>query len=336
MSRQRRIPTPSWEKDRGISGGLSGSRLQVLAAVAAALLVVAAVAVIGLGFLSDYLEDRDRPNSTALRVGDTEFTVRDFSNRAKMYVTEIGGTSNLQIVLPSVSGFMQEQVLLLKYANEKEVSATDDEVKAEIATLLGIEATDPAFDQRLTEELQKTGLTDAQYRDYARGRVLKKKMQDKFQTELPATVNSVRYRQIIVSDEALANDLKDQIEAGGDFVALAAANSTDSTTKDKGGDMGWTPEGFLPEAQDSLLFGIDVNQVVVVPSGSSFYVYQVTEQDPARAIDDDKKPTLAQTDYREWLDGKTEAETIEDEMSLTDGNVDKIRWVISDAGLTER
>jgi parvulin-like peptidyl-prolyl isomerase len=335
MSRQRRIPTPSWEKDRGISGGLSGSRLQVLAAVAAGLLVVVAVAAIGFGFLSDYLEDRDRPNTTALKVGDTEFTVRDFSNRARMYVTEIGGTSNIQIVLPSVSGFMQEQVLLLKYANEKEVSATDDEVKTEIATLLGIEATDPAFDQRLAEELESNGLSDQQYRDYARGRVLKDKMQDKFESELPATINSIHYRQIVVSDEALANDIKDQVEGGADFAALAAEHSTDSTTKDTGGDMGWAPEGFLAEAQDSLLFGLDLNQVVVYPSGSSFYIYQVTEKQD-RAIDEEKKPTLAQTAYREWLDGKTEAETIEDEMSLVDGDVDKIRWVIDHAGLTSQ
>ena len=97
--------------------------------------------------------------------------------------------------------------------------------------------------------------------------------------------------------------------------------------------MGWAPEGYLAASQDSLLFGLDLNQVVVFPSGSSFYVYQVTEKED-RAIDEEKKPTLAQTAYREWLDGKKEAEDIKDEMNLTDGDVDKIRYVIDHAGLT--
>jgi hypothetical protein len=336
MSRQRRIPTPSWEKDRGIGGGLTTSRLQLFAAIAAGLLVVAAAAAIGLGYLFSYLEDRDRPNTTAVQVGDTRFTVRDFTNRVKMYLTEVPGTTNFQIVIPTVSGYMQEQVLLLKYASEKNVSATDDDVKAEIASLLGIEATDPSFDQRLAEELEKTGLTDQQYRDFARGRVLKDKMQQQFESELPATIESVHYRQIVVADRALADDIKRQVDSGGDFTALAAEHSTDSTTKDKGGDMGWAPRGFLAESQDDLLFSLDLNQVVVIPSGSNFYIYQVTEKDPARPIDEEKKPSLALANYREWLGNKTEAENIVDDVNLTDGDADKILYVIDNAGLTRQ
>ncbi|MEK7248037.1 MAG: peptidylprolyl isomerase, partial [Chloroflexota bacterium] len=261
MSRQRRIPTPSWEKDRGITGGISASRLQMLAAGAAALLVLAAFAAIGFGFLSDYLEDRDRPNTTAIKVGETEFTVRDLTNRAEMYVAQIGGTSNYQIIIPTVASQLAEQGLLLKYANEKSVSATDDEVKEQIATLLGITITDPNFDQRLQEELTKTGLSDQQYHDMARGNVLRKKLTDQFATDLPTTIDSINYRQIVVADQVKADDIKAQIEAGGDFAALALENSTDTVTKDKGGDLGWAPKGFINTSLAELLFSLDVNQV---------------------------------------------------------------------------
>lgn len=334
MSRQRRIPTPSWEKDRGITGGISASRLQMLATGAAALLVLAAFAAIGFGFLSNYLDDRNRPDSTAIKAGDTEFTVRDFTNRAKMYVTQIGGTSNYQFIIPTVASQLAEQALVLKYANEKSVSATDDEVKEQIATLLGITITDPNFDQRLQEELTKTGLSDQQYRDMARTNVLKTKLNEQFTTELPATIDSIKYRQIVVANQAKADEVKAQIEAGGDFAALALENSTDTVTKDKGGDLGWAPIGFLNTSLNDLLFTLDVNQVVTFAGQSSVTVYQVTEKDPARAIDDDKKATLANQNYQKWLTEKRDAETIVDEMDLNTGNGDKIRYVIDNAGLT--
>jgi len=334
MSRQRRIPTPSWERDRGITGGLSGTRIQVLAAGLAALLVVAALAAVGFGFLYDYLQDRNRPNTTALRVGDTEFTVRDFTNRAKMYITELGGSTQAQLIIPGTSGFLTEQAILLKYAGEKEVSATDDEVKAKIAELLGIDVADANFDQRFQEELTKTGLSEDQYRDYARYKVLKKKMDEKFKAELPPTAESVHYRQIVVADQTIADDIKAQVEAGGDFAALAAQHSTDTTTKDKGGDKGWTAKGVLPESQDSLLFSLDVNQVVTSASGNSVVVYQVVEKDPAHPLDDASKPTLATANYRKWLDEKKKSVTVKDEMDFSNGNSEKIRYVIEHAGLT--
>ncbi len=335
MARQRRIPTPSWEKDHGIGGGFSGSRLQVLAAIGAALLVVAALGAIGFGFLYDELRERDRPNTTAIQVGDTRFTVRDFTNRAKMYVTEFT-TTNYQVVVPSVSVSIQEQVVIIKYAGEKNVSATDDDVKAEIAKLLGIEATDPNFDQRLSEELTKTGLSDQQYRDYARGRALQGKLKEQFKTDLPATAESVHYRQILVPDQALADEIKAEIDAGGDFVALAAQHSTDTATKDTGGDKGWAPLGFLPDNQEELFFSLDLNQVVTIPAqgGTAVYVYQVTEKDAEHPVDEDKKDTLAQQNYNEWVAEKIEAEDVDDQMDFTNGNFDKIRYVINNAGLS--
>ncbi|TNE85816.1 MAG: hypothetical protein EP330_24580 [Deltaproteobacteria bacterium] len=57
---------------------------------------------------------------------------------------------------------------------------------------------------------------------------------------------SVRYakaqvhaKHILVKDAALAASLKEQIDGGADFDALAKEHSVDPGTKDKGGDLGW-------------------------------------------------------------------------------------------------
>ena len=56
----------------------------------------------------------------------------------------------------------------------------------------------------------------------------------------------MHYRQIQVADQATADDLKAQIDGGADFAALAAANSTDTATKDSGRRRGlgaaWLPQ----------------------------------------------------------------------------------------------
>jgi foldase protein PrsA len=333
MSRQRRIPTPSWEKDHRL-GGFGGTRLQIFAAVGVALLVLLAVGAVGYGFLSNYLDDLHRPDTTALKVGDTDYTVGYFTNRSKMYIAQIGGTSNYQIIIPSVLSQLTEQAIDLSHASEKNASATDDEVKTQIASLLGISATDANFDQQYQAELTKTGLTDQQYRDMARTAVLRKKLIDQFTTELPPTAESIHYRQIVVADQATADNLKSQIDAGGDFAALAAANSTDTNTKDKGGDAGWVPANYLNSSLNDLLFSLDVNQVVTSAGSSSVTIYQVTEKDPARTVDDDKKSTLANQAYQTWVNDKKNSLTVENDLDLQTGDTDKIKYVFDHAGLT--
>ena len=65
MSRQRRIPTPTWEKERGLSSTLSGNRGQLIAIAGAVILVLLALFFIGYGFLQNYLDDLHRPDTAA-------------------------------------------------------------------------------------------------------------------------------------------------------------------------------------------------------------------------------------------------------------------------------
>ncbi len=332
---RRRIPTPSWEHDHGIAGSFSGSRGQMFVVAVAIVLVVAALGIGGFALINHYeIQPRRLPGSTALAVGDMKFTTEEFKNRTLLYSTQLGGYKVATYLIPAVDQQLQEEAVVLANASEKNVSATDDEIKTEIATLLGIQATDPNFDQRLQEELTKDGLTDKQYRDMATGNVLTTKLRDVFSSELPATADSVHYRLITVADQATADNLKAQLDGGADFAALAAANSTDTTTKDKGGDPGWVPRGFLSDSLESLLFSLDKDQIVTFPGSSQVTIYQLLDKDPAHAIEDDKKGTLGNNAYQDWVKAKLAAVTVDDHMDLNTGDSDKINWVFDHAQLT--
>lgn len=58
---------------------------------------------------------------------------------------------------------------------------------------------------------------------------------------------------ILVDDEATAQDLYDQIQAGADFATLASENSTDTGSAASGGDLGCQPVGtFVPEFEAAM------------------------------------------------------------------------------------
>jgi parvulin-like peptidyl-prolyl isomerase len=335
MARQRRIPTPSWERDRGLTGNLSGSRGQIFVLVVAIMLVVAALGVGGYALINHYeIQPRKLPGSTALSVGDTSYSTSEFSNRAKIFSTQLGGYKVATYLIPAVDKKLQQEAAVLKFASEKSVSATDDEIKTQIATLLGIKATDANFDQRLQEELKTDGLTEQQYRDMATSSVLETKLTAVFNSELPATADSVHYRLITVANQTTADSLKTQIEGGADFATLATANTTDTTTKTTGGDAGWVPRGFLSSSLETLIFSLDTNQVVTYPGSSNVSVYQVTEKDPAHAIEDAKKTTLASNAFQKWVKDKLASLSVTDHMDINTGDADKINYVFSHAGLT--
>jgi parvulin-like peptidyl-prolyl isomerase len=334
MARQRRIPTPSWERDHGI-GDLSGSRGQIIAIVGVIILMLAAIGIGGYALLEKYeLKPHRIPGSPALAVGDHVFSVREFTNRTKMFSSQISGTTNAGIIIPAVDTQLQGEAINLQFAAEKNVSASEDEIRSEIATTLSIQPDDPNFDSRFQEELTTTGLTEEQYRNFATASVLQTKLQAAFLAELPATLESAHYSQIVVADQATADKLKAQIDAGADFGAIATANSTDGATKDAGGDAGWAPRGYLSDTIENLLFSLDIDQVVTLPGASNVTIYKLLEKDPARPVEDTKKSTLGSNAFRQWQTDKKASVTVENEMDLQTGNGDKIQYVYDHAGLT--
>lgn len=58
-----------------------------------------------------------------------------------------------------------------------------------------------------------------------------------------------------------AEALAAQLKGGADFAALAKANSEDTGSKDKGGDLGWQRRGQMPEKFEKVLFDLKKGEV---------------------------------------------------------------------------
>jgi parvulin-like peptidyl-prolyl isomerase len=336
--RRSHVPTPAWERERGALGSrVFGRSPQFYATAGVVLVVVVAVGLVLYAFGSAWLNDRNRPGSTAIQVGDTKYSVRDYSERLRQYIEQIGGAEsqlaqNPTIAMQIVSEEIEEEAILLASAQELGLTATDEEVKAEIAKMLSLSAPDdPTFDSRLQEELTKTNVSEAQYRERARAAVLKRKAQEKFTAEVPATAESIHYREILLKTQAEADAALAQIQGGADFAQVAAEKSTDTGAKENGGDKGWAPRGYLDAAREDKLFALEPGGLTTFESNGQFFVYQLLEKQADRPVEEAQKVTIADNSYRKWLEGKRAVLAIQNDLAPGSCDGKKVKWALDHA-----
>ncbi len=85
-------------------------------------------------------------------------------------------------------------------------------------------------------------------------------------------------RHILVPTEAACNDLKDQIESGADFAALAAEHSTCPSGK-QGGALGEFGPGQMVKEFDEVVFSAEVGTVQgPVKTQFGYHLVEVTSR----------------------------------------------------------
>ena len=87
-------------------------------------LLVVAVGIVAFAFISNYIEDRNRPDSTAVKVEDTNYTVAYFTDRLNHFIQQSGGSgsdsdSNRRPHCPSLPDELIDEALLLGFARNR-------------------------------------------------------------------------------------------------------------------------------------------------------------------------------------------------------------------------
>jgi len=118
----------------------------------------------------------------------------------------------------------------------------------------------------------------------------------------------VRARHILVKDESLAGTLLAQINAGGDFAALAQEHSEDRGSKGRGGELPWSGRDRWVKEFGDAAFSLAVNEVSpLVQSKYGFHIIQALEKRDMQPIEE-VRPGIerllsrnAVRDYRETV-----------------------------------
>jgi foldase protein PrsA len=191
----------------------------------------------------------------------------------------------------SVLNQLVQQALVDQYAADKKITVSDDEV-AKKEDEIKSKYPPGQFEQILKQQ----GLTEADVHNILRQTVVIEKavapqikvsdadVKSYFDKNhaLLDTPEQVRARHVLVADLKTANEVEAKLKAGGDFAALAKQYSTDPSTKDKGGELGFFGKGQMVPSFQAAAFASPVGTITApVKSPFGYHIIQVEEKKPA-------------------------------------------------------
>ena len=173
------------------------------------------------------------------------------------------------------------------------------------------------------------GLSNDQFRSIFEFQVLYDKLQTAMGADVPATEEEIHARHILVDTEDKAKDIVAKLKAGASFEDLAKSESTDTSTKDKGGDLGWFGRGQMVPEFDDAAFKLDVGQISdPVKTTYGYHVIQVLEKDPNHPLSEQELKAKRDAAITNWLDQAAIAPGVT--RSLTDAQKNwvyrQIKW----------
>jgi foldase protein PrsA len=191
------------------------------------------------------------------------------------------------------------------------VAVTDDQIDGRVDELVASSGQEVT----LEEYLESVNATESGVRSFAASLLVQEAIEaellsdvdpvtdDEIAQEIadfPGDWTQVCAAHILVETRAEADDLKDQLDNGGDFAALATEFSLDPGSGANGGDLGCaSPSGFVgPFAEATLTAEIDT---VTDPIETEFGFHLIVVNDRSEATTEDVRAYLTDTRSQEAL-----------------------------------
>jgi foldase protein PrsA len=251
------------------------------------------------------------PKSAVAQVDDKVITREDLDkqieNLKKQYGEQglpVAGTPEYVTLQKDIVAQLVEQEVVSQEAKEMGIDVTSEDVDEQIDQYIQMTGGEEAFQAALDER----GYTLPDLK----AEVHKALLQQKVLVEVTKDVQEVsdeealdyynqhkndpnfqkpetrRVRHILVADEATAASVKAQLDAGGDFVALAKQYSTENSSKENGGDLGEIASlnsGQVPPEVEPAMNQLAAGQTSgPVKSSIGYHIIRVDEIIPAKTL----------------------------------------------------
>ncbi len=142
--------------------------------------------------------------------------------------------------------------------------------------------------------------------------VRRNNMQSYLASLITSPAKQVRVRDITLSTQGTANNVLKELKSGSDFTKLAKQDSLDTTSKNKGGELGWFVQGQYAQSSGDNISAVIDNWIFasgrqagelspVLSENGTFHIIQIEQIDPSRAIDNATLQSLKNNALTVWL-----------------------------------
>ncbi len=146
-----------------------------------------------------------------------------------------------------------------------------------------------------------TGFSQADLRKIFELQLYSQKVEANVTKDIADVQDQVWARHIVVSDQAAAAAALNLLRSGEDWTKVCADTSTDTATKDTGGDMGWFPKGIQDAAIDNVAFSLKVGETSdPIQTASGWEIIQVIGHQ-VRPVDANTLQQLKTNAFQSWL-----------------------------------
>ena len=185
------------------------------------------------------------------------------------------------------------QELLAQGARAAGLSITEADIQSRIDAL----AASLGGADKLSAWQSAHGYTDESFRAALQRSAEAARMRDKIIADVPGTVEQVHARQILLYNDAEAQNILAQLKSGAKFDELAV--TVDPVTR---GDLGWFPQGYLLNANlEAAAFALQSGQFSeVISSEVGFHIVYVVERGP-HPLSPDARLVLQGRAVTDWV-----------------------------------
>lgn len=166
-------------------------------------------------------------------------------------------------------------------------------------TLEGYKTNYDSYVKALETEAQ---FNPAQFREIFRARLLYDKVLAEVTKDIGSTEEVIWARHILVASKDEANAVESELKAGKDWTALAAQFSTDTSNKDKGGDLGWFNKSAMVTEFTNAAFALTEIGQISDPVQTSFgwHIIQLLGRE-TRPASQTSLDQMKQDKFTQWL-----------------------------------
>ena len=196
-----------------------------------------------------------------------------------------------------------DQTLLPQLGASEGVSVPAEEVEAEVVALKERMLGDGQF-QTWAEFLEYNAVTDEEVFGLISNSLLVELLVAAH-GGIPAS-EQVKAAHILVAEETTAREVLAKLEDGESFATLAEQYSTDTGSKEAGGDLGWFPRGVMVPEFEEAAFTLDIGQTSdLVQSQFGYHIIQVSGQE-VRPLEGDLAIEQQRMAFSEWYAAERE------------------------------